>query len=147
MPEEAKECGYPVLETTAAPATQFILVLLSSQCYSRSDASDGGTRHLALVFVDALLLDSHPLAGLPYREHRRLMESIVLPIHGSSILAERSLIDLTKGIDLASAPLKSILAEALADHQEGPVLKADGGAYTKSPWVKVCMRCDSDVFI
>ena len=65
------------------------------------------------------------------------MESIVLPIPGFSLLAERSPIDLTKGIDVASAWLKSILAQALSDHQEGLILKANEGAYIKSPWVKV----------
>ena len=66
------------------------------------------------------------------------MESIVLPISGFSMLAERSPIDMDSGIDGASAHLKSILAQNLADHQEGLVLKADEGAYIKSPWVKVC---------
>jgi DNA ligase-4 len=68
------------------------------------------------------------------------MESIVLPIPGFSLLAERSPVDLTKGINVASAQLKSILAQALADHQEGLILKADEGAYIKSPWVKVRIR-------
>jgi DNA ligase-4 len=119
-------------------------VFLSSQCSLRSDASDGGTRHLALVFFDVLLLDSRPLTCLPYRERRRIMESIVLPIPGFSILAERSPIDLTKGINAATAQLKYALAQALADHQEGLVLKADEGEYIKSPWVKVHTRCYLD---
>ena len=65
------------------------------------------------------------------------MESIVLPIPGFSLFAERSSIDLTRGIDLASIRLKSVFARAMADHQEGLVLKANEGAYIKSPWVKV----------
>ena len=69
------------------------------------------------------------------------MESIILPVHGSSMLAERSPIELTKGFDFAGARLKSILSQALADHQEGPVLKADGGAYIKSHG----LRCVCDV--
>ncbi|KAF9653358.1 DNA ligase/mRNA capping enzyme, partial [Thelephora ganbajun] len=108
-----------------------------SQCSLRSDASDGGTRHLALVFFDVLLLDSRPLTSLPYHERRKIMESIVLPIPGFSLLAERSPIDITKGIDAASVQLKTVFAHALADHQEGLVLKADEGAYIKSPWVKL----------
>ena len=68
------------------------------------------------------------------------MESVVLPIPGFSVFAERSPVNLTKGIDIASVQLKSILAQALADHQEGLVLKADEGAYIKSPWVKVRVR-------
>jgi DNA ligase 4 len=120
-------------------------VFPSSQYSLRSNASDGGTRHLALVFFDILLLDSRPLTGLPYRERRKIVESIVLPIHGSSILAERSPVDMTKGIDAASVQLKSVLSRALADHQEGLVLKADEGAYIKSPWVKVCTHVHLDV--
>jgi len=73
------------------------------------------------------------------------MESIVLPIPGLSLLAERAPIDLTKGIDPASIQLKSVLAQALADHQEGLILKANGGAYIKSPWVKVHTRRFLDV--
>lgn len=65
------------------------------------------------------------------------MESIILPIPGFSLLAERSPIDPTKGIDIASARLKSVLAQALSDHQEGLILKANEGAYIRSPWVKV----------
>lgn len=74
------------------------------------------------------------------------MESIVLPIHGFSMLAERSPVDLSKGIDAGGARLKSIFAQVLADHQEGLVLKADQGAYIKSPWVKVCKQNPLDVF-
>lgn len=73
------------------------------------------------------------------------MESIVLPIPGLSLLAGRSPIDLTKGIGTASVQLKSIFAQALTDHQEGLVLKANEGAYIKSPWVKVCVRHYLDV--
>ena len=65
------------------------------------------------------------------------MESIVLPIPGFSLLAERSPVDLTKGINAASAQLKSVLTRTLVNHQEGLVLKADEGAYIRSPWVKV----------
>lgn len=72
------------------------------------------------------------------------MESIVLPIPGSSMLAERSPIDLIKGVDTASAQLKSIFVQALTDRQEGLVLKANEGAYVKSPWVKVHTRCYLD---
>ena len=65
------------------------------------------------------------------------MESVVLQIPGFSLIAERSPIDLTKGIDAASAQLKSVFVQTLVDHQEGLVLKANEGAYIKSPWVKV----------
>ena len=125
--------------------TKFTNTLPSSQCSLRSDASDGGTRHLALIFFDVLLLDSRPLTGLPYYQRRKIMESIILPIPGFSLLAERSPIDLTKGIDVASVQLKSIFVQALVDHQEGLVLKANEGAYIKSPWVKVHKRRYLDI--
>ena len=126
--------------------TDLVNVSPSSQCSLRSDASDGGTRHLALVFFDVLLHDSRPLTGLPYHERRRILESIVLPIPGLSMLAERSPINLTKGADAASAQLRSIFVQALSDHQEGLVLKADEGAYIKSPWVKVPIQYHLNVF-
>jgi DNA ligase-4 len=53
------------------------------------------------------------------------------------MLAARSPINPSRGIEAASVQLKSVLAKVLADHQEGLVLKADEGAYVKSPWVKV----------
>ena len=119
------------------PASRLTNPPNSSECSMRSDASDEGTRHLALVFFDILLLDSRPLTSLPYHQRRKIMESTVLPIPGISIIAERSPIDLNKGINAASTQLKSVFAQAMADHQEGLVLKADEGAYIKSPWVKV----------
>ena len=61
------------------------------------------------------------------------MESIVLPISGFSLLAEKSFVDLTNGIDFASIQLKSVLARAVADRQEGLFLKANEGAHIKSP--------------
>jgi len=73
------------------------------------------------------------------------METIVLPIPGFSLLAERSPINLAKGVDAASAQLKSVLAQTLADHQEGLVLKANEGAYIKSPWVKVRIQRYFDI--
>ena len=53
------------------------------------------------------------------------------------MLAERSPIEMFKGREVANDQLKSVLAKSLADHQEGLVLKANEGAYIKSPWVKV----------
>ena len=133
------------MEDNIDPAVKLTNAFPSSQCSLRSNASDEGTRHLALVFFDVLLLDSRPLTGLPYYQRRKILESILLPIPGFSLLAERSPIALTKGIDTASAQLKSAFVQALANHQEGLVLKADDGAYIKSPWVKVHTRRYLDV--
>ena len=102
-----------------------------------SNASDGGSRHLALVFFDVLYLDSVPLTSTPYHARRKLLESLVLPVPGFSMLAERSLIDLKAGADTAQSELRASLARVLSDHQEGLVLKAEDGQYIKSPWVKV----------
>lgn len=111
-------------------------IILGSQCSLGSDASDGGTQHLALALFDILHLDPGPLTGPPYYERRNVTESIVLSIPGPSMLSERSPTDSTKSIDIASAQMRYALAQELAGHQ-GLVLRADEGAYIKHPWVKV----------
>lgn len=102
-----------------------------------SNVSDGGTRHLALVFFDILLLDGVSLLSSPYSERRAILEQTVKVIPGYSMLAERECIDMWRADALAT--LKSIFAGLIADHQEGAVLKADGAQYgeKRSPWVKV----------
>lgn len=110
-----------------------------------SDASDGGHRHLALVFFDVLFLDSESLTSTPYFERRKILESVVLPIPGYSMLAERTPINLQKGPEVAQSELRAVLARVLADHQEGVILKADNGFYIRSPWVKVRTKFAPDI--
>jgi hypothetical protein len=112
-----------------------------SQSSLVSDASDQGTRHLAVVFFDVLMLDSSSLLSTPYTIRRSILESLIEPSHGQAMLAERTLIALntTGGIAKAEEELRKIFARVIADHQEGIILKAENGAYNdcRSPWVKV----------
>jgi DNA ligase 4 len=110
--------------------------------YSQSsDASDGGSRHLALVFFDVLMLDSSSLLCTPYSTRRSILESLIEVSHGRAMLAERTSIELNTsgGIEEAESGLMKIFAGVIADHQEGVVLKAEKGGYNdwRSPWVKV----------
>jgi DNA ligase 4 len=102
-----------------------------------SDASDGGNRHLALVFFDILFLDSVDVMSTPYSSRRRVLESVVLHIPGYAMLAERWPVEIRGSLDSGQSQLRSIFVQALSDHQEGLVLKAAEGRYLKSPWVKV----------
>lgn len=104
-----------------------------------SNASDGGTRRLALVFFDILMFNGRSLLSAPYEARRALLESVITPTRGYAMLAERSLIDLAGGMTEAAAELDVVWARAIAAREEGLVLKAEGGAYGdwRSPWVKV----------
>jgi DNA ligase 4 len=99
-----------------------------------SNASDGGTRHLALVFFDILLLDGCSLLQAPYSRRRSILESVITPIPQYSMLAERKLID-----DRSTDRLKDVFAETVAQCEEGLVLKAEDTAYNdwRRPWVKL----------
>ncbi|EMD39194.1 hypothetical protein CERSUDRAFT_122630 [Gelatoporia subvermispora B] len=115
-----------------------------SQCSMISNASDGGTRHLALVFFDILLLDDTSLLARSYGERRALLEEVVTPIPGFSMLAERRpvpMVDRTSGRSLAdpAAVLRRAFADAIAGFEEGLVLKAEEARYDdwNSPWIKL----------
>ncbi|OCH96368.1 hypothetical protein OBBRIDRAFT_830240 [Obba rivulosa] len=116
----------------------------SSQCSMISNGSDGGTRHLALVFFDILFLDDTSLLSRPYSERRALLESVVAQIPGRAMFAERApipLVDPSSGRPLAdpAAALREVFARIVASHEEGLVLKADHSRYNdwKFPWVKL----------
>ncbi|TFY72020.1 hypothetical protein EVG20_g1000 [Dentipellis fragilis] len=87
-----------------------------SQTSMISNASDGGTRHLALVFFDILLLDSKSLLHIPYYRRRALLE-------------------MAGGED----QLRRIFAAQIADFEEGLVLKVDESRYRdhQLPWIKL----------
>ncbi|KAI0675996.1 hypothetical protein C8Q78DRAFT_1135769 [Trametes maxima] len=110
---------------------------MQTQCSLISNASDGGTRHLALVFFDVLMLDGVSLLPLPYGERRAALERLVHVRLGHAMLAERTCVDLRRA-DAADA-LRRVFAHAIADHQEGVVIKAEGAAYAEKrwPWVKL----------
>ncbi|KAI0313273.1 hypothetical protein OF83DRAFT_1142144 [Amylostereum chailletii] len=106
-----------------------------------SDASDGGTRHLALVFFDIIVLDSESYLYQPYRVRRELLENIINVIPGRAMLSQRFSIPVKNSLDTTEAQctLRQLLATHIADYEEGLVLKADGSLYrdNRRPWVKV----------
>ncbi|KDQ61659.1 hypothetical protein JAAARDRAFT_31124 [Jaapia argillacea MUCL 33604] len=109
----------------------------------KSDASDAGARHLALVFFDVLLLDSISQLNSPYSSRRALLESVMTLLPGYAMLAERHPVVLRRGADECRSQgeedLRAVFAKILAQREEGVVLKADEGLYNdwKSPWVKL----------
>jgi len=152
--------GSAVLEKTPLPVRQglnplcqsrraFIhcSILKSSPCLRCSQSSlitdSSDTRHLALVFFDILILNSASLLSTPYCERRSLLESLIIPIPGQAMLADRTAIELNggKGNDMEQAEmgLRKFFAQIIADHQEGLVLKASDGVYNdfRIPWVKL----------
>ncbi|TFK17324.1 hypothetical protein FA15DRAFT_338182 [Coprinopsis marcescibilis] len=102
--------------------------------------SDDGcdTRQLGLVFFDVLSMGSSSKLFTPYHERRQTLESIIHPIPGKALLAERFPIVMSD-ISEAQESLRTIFAEQVADHQEGLVIKADESRYNdyKLPWVKL----------
>ncbi|KAI0742007.1 hypothetical protein C8Q80DRAFT_1260737 [Daedaleopsis nitida] len=122
---------------TPQPAPPSTADAIGSQCSVVSNGSDGGTRHLALVFFDILLLDGVSLLSLPYSERRATLEQAVRVVPGYSMLAERTCVDTTHPDALDT--LREAFAKLEADHQEGAVLKADEAQYGewKMPWVKL----------
>ncbi|KAK0467324.1 uncharacterized protein EV420DRAFT_1636338 [Desarmillaria tabescens] len=112
-------------------------VISESQSSLLSD--DGNEeRHLALVFFDVLYLNSVSLLSSPYRERRKILESIIQPIPAYVMLSDRIPI-LMHNPEEAEAKFRQVYAESIADYQEGVVLKADDGGYNRvgHPWVKL----------
>ena len=105
-----------------------------------SDASGDGTRHLALVFFDILMVDSDSLMQHTYAERREILESIITLEHGYSMLAERWEIPMNNGpCSTSVGTLGDIFSKLIAAPEEGAILKADEGTYRDYdfPWVKV----------
>ena len=106
-----------------------------------SDASGDGTRHLALVFFDILMINSNFIMQHTYAERRKILESVISLEHGYSMLAERWEIPMNNGpCSTSVGTLGDIFSKLIASHEEGAVLKADEGSYRdwRFPWVKVC---------
>ena len=126
-------------------APELISLEHSSQCSLISNGTDDGTRHLALVFFDVLLLNSESLLRAPYSRRRHILEALVSSVPGYAMLAERTAISM--GADVSKTEtedaMRGAFATLIADHQEGTVLKADDGKYNdwRSPWVKVGRKC------
>ncbi|KAM5530825.1 hypothetical protein V8D89_015515 [Ganoderma adspersum] len=111
--------------------------IVESQQSLVSNASDGGTRHLALVFFDVLLLDGVSLLLIPYSERRHILERTIRLSPGYAMLAERTSIDMTRPD--ADESCRAAFSSLISDRQEGAVLKADGATYNERrwPWVKL----------
>ncbi|CDO68359.1 hypothetical protein BN946_scf184815.g6 [Trametes cinnabarina] len=120
----------PAPYSTQAEATE-------TQCSMISNGSDGGTRHLALVFFDVLLLDGVSLLHFPYDERRSILETIIRTRSGHAMLAERTCIEMGR-VD-TKEKLREAFAQVIADHQEGVVIKAERASYAEKrwPWVKL----------
>lgn len=112
-----------------------------------SDASDEGTRHLALVFFDVLMVDSSSLLYRPYSHRRSILESLINQRPGYAMLSERTAIDMGCRNE-ARDDLTCVFANTIAAHEEGLVLKAEESKYGdwKLPWVKVCPLRDHIYF-
>ena len=104
-----------------------------------SNASDNGTRHLALVFFDILLLDSTSLLSSPYFHRRSVLESVIKTTPGHVMLSERVPIRLVGSQNEPAEQLRTVWSKIISRCDEGLVLKASNGRYNDyhSPWVKV----------
>lgn len=103
-----------------------------------SNGSDHGTRHLALVFFDILVLDSKSLLWEPYSARRALLEKTIRLRPGYAMLAERTPVLMACPAQ-AQADLESIFSRLQGNREEGAVLKADESKYNdyRLRWVKV----------
>ncbi|KAJ7634197.1 hypothetical protein DFH06DRAFT_1221373 [Mycena polygramma] len=108
-----------------------------SQASLMTDVSDD--RHLGLVFFDILMLNSKSLLSVPYSSRRAILESVIKPITGQAILAERIPIALNWTRNDTGLPLHRVFADCLACPEEGLVLKAGEAGYNdrRFPWVKL----------
>ncbi|KAJ6457176.1 hypothetical protein C8R47DRAFT_173370 [Mycena vitilis] len=108
-----------------------------SQASLMTDVSDD--RHLGLVFFDILMLNSKSLLSVPYSSRRAILESVIKPITGQAILAERTPIALNLTRNDTGLPLHRVFGDCLARPEEGLVLKAGEAGYNdrRFPWVKL----------
>ncbi|KAG8894802.1 hypothetical protein FRC00_008421, partial [Tulasnella sp. 408] len=104
-----------------------------------SNASDNGRRHFMLVFFDVLYVDDASLVNKPYEYRRRTLESIINPIPGFSMLAERVQIKLGQSDSVEQ--LRSVMARRIAEFEEGLVIKPACSKYNElTPnmrWIKL----------
>lgn len=84
-----------------------------------------------------MMLNSRSLLQTPYRERREILESIITIIPGSSILASRAPIDMKR--NSGAEELRGVFSRAIANLEEGLVLKSDSSSYNnfRKPWVKL----------
>ncbi|KAJ7435078.1 hypothetical protein B0H11DRAFT_685749 [Mycena galericulata] len=108
-----------------------------SQASLMTDVSDD--RHLGLVFFDILFLNSKSLLPVPYSSRRAILESVIKPIAGQAILADRQPIALNINPNDKNPSIHHVFAQCLARPEEGLVLKAGEAGYNdrRLPWVKL----------
>ncbi|KAJ7777837.1 hypothetical protein DFH07DRAFT_796301, partial [Mycena maculata] len=108
-----------------------------SQTSLMTDVSDD--RDLGLVFFDILLLNDESLLSVPYSSRRTRLESVIKPITGQVILAERQPIALNIASNDRNPGIHRVFAQCLACPEEGLVLKAGEAGYNdwRFPWVKL----------
>lgn len=86
------------------------------------------------------MLDSETLHDQYYWKRRKVLEDIIIVKPGWAMLSERIRIDV-RGLrlSLAAGKLRNIVAEHIADYEEGVVLKAENSQYRHAhlPWVKI----------
>jgi DNA ligase-4 len=96
--------------------------------------------HLALVFFDVLQVGAASMLNAPYYMRRSLLESIITPVPGRSMLAERVVI-IGGQVQEAEGQkrLRETWAKRITECEEGLVLKSSDSTYGdwKLPWVKV----------
>ncbi|KAG8908637.1 hypothetical protein FRB99_004925 [Tulasnella sp. 403] len=104
----------------------------------QSDASDGGSRHFMLVFFDVLVLDDRNFILKPYETRRKHLEELVRIIPGFTMLAER--VRIAVDDDDAADRLRDLMAQRIADYEEGLVLKPALSTYNDmrsgNRWIK-----------
>lgn len=132
--EGARAGGYRRSETQHNSHTQ-------DSCPSlHSNSTTASTLHLALVFFDVLQVGAASMLNAPYCMRRSLLESIITPVPGRSMLAERIVI-IGERIQEAEGQkrLRETWAKCITEHEEGLVLKASDSTYgdRKLPWVKL----------
>lgn len=80
-----------------------------------SDASDNGTRRLAVVFFDILMLNGGSFLDTPYNERRSRLEEIISCRPGYAMLAERIQLDISSA--QAAAQVQTVFARRCAEFE------------------------------
>ncbi|CAK5273911.1 unnamed protein product [Mycena citricolor] len=113
--------------------------LIEEDLSQLSLVTDNSDRQLGLVVFDILMLNSKSLMRESYSARRDILESVIKPIPGLAILADRWPIGLHWGNRQGHPSLHHVFAECLAAAKEGLVLKAGESGYNdrRLPWVKL----------
>ncbi|WRT69581.1 uncharacterized protein IL334_006570 [Kwoniella shivajii] len=99
-------------------------------------------RHLCLVFFDVLLLDGQSMLHRRYEDRRAILEQVVKPVQGFSMLSERKRIDLGSNRHSALKILEDAFQRSSERREEGLVLKASSSTYTNMKWQWVKLKKD-----